>query len=138
MTFGDPGASPRGRLRHVAPTTYLPAVVHIPEVRHWFQDVLDEAVPVDAAEVATLLVTELATNAVRHADTEFTVYVALDDDLLRVEVQDRNHALPEVKAPGLEDEGGRGMFLVDRLSTRWGAEREPDIGKRVWFELAVA
>lgn len=85
---------------------------------------------------ADLLLTELATNAVVHARTPFTVELHLDVDL-RVSVADGDRVGQPVLRP-LSDEGeaGRGLPLVAALSERWGVTPAPD-GKVVWFEVPV-
>ena len=83
-----------------------------------------------------LLTTEVATNAVRHAGTEATVVVRYLGDRVRVEVGDGSPILPRVRSPRLEDTSGRGMALVDTLSSGWGVT-ETGGGKRVWFEIGA-
>jgi hypothetical protein len=56
---------------------------------------------------------------------------------LRVEVHDENATLPARRQATPMDEGGRGIALVDALSSGWGAETTSD-GKTVWFEVAAA
>lgn len=83
-----------------------------------------------------LLATETATNAVKHAGTDATVIVRYLGDRVRVEVGDGSTALPQVRTGGLEEIGGRGLSLVDALSSEWGVT--PSVGgKRVWFEISV-
>src|SRR5579862_3293966 len=90
-----------------------------------------------------LLTSELTTNVVRHAETEFTLMVGVDP-CVRVEVHDgvaATDAFREIVAdpppfsPG--SPGGRGLTLVARLSSRFGLADEPGVreGKIVWFEL---
>ena len=88
----------------------------------------------DAAE---LLVTEVVANAVRHAGGErIDLTVTVDDAAVRVEVGDEadDDPVPGL-APGVEDSGGRGLMIVEALASRWGYERRPGGGKRVWFEV---
>ncbi|WP_406203216.1 ATP-binding protein [Kitasatospora sp. NBC_01560] len=101
-------------------------------------------VPDDTTETALLLLSELVTNACRHAraphDRLIGVRVALHPgELLRVEVSDADPDFPEPRCAGPEDEGGRGLELVAALAFSWGARlRGPGrIGKTVWFELRV-
>jgi anti-sigma regulatory factor (Ser/Thr protein kinase) len=86
---------------------------------------------------ASLCVSELVTNAVLHAeigpDDELCLDVRIDDDRLRVTVVDSGHGF-EPAQPSAGDASGWGLFIVDRLSHRWGVEREPD-ATRVWFEM---
>lgn len=85
-----------------------------------------------------LLVSELATNAVRHARSPFLVYFHHQPgDVLLVGVKDVTQDPPAPQAPGEEDVSGRGLLLVDALSRRWGCDRLPD-GKLVWAELSLA
>lgn len=80
------------------------------------------------------LISELATNAVIHARTEFTVELSRDGNLLRVCVHDGSTAAPGVRHYGSDSTTGRGMRLVDSMSTCWGVERADD-GKTIWFEI---
>jgi anti-sigma regulatory factor (Ser/Thr protein kinase) len=84
-------------------------------------------------EAAQLLASELATNAVMHADTAFEVRVSDDGDTFRVEVV--NDA-PEMVAAMREPSGGggRGLHIVNALAQRWGTY-SLDGEKVVWFEL---
>ena len=88
------------------------------------------------ADTATLLSSELVTNAVRHAGTRLEVVVQqLPSGGIRLAVSDAAPGdWPRVNMPGAEDEGGRGMWLVDKLSSSWGTTTGRR-GKSVWFEL---
>jgi anti-sigma regulatory factor (Ser/Thr protein kinase) len=87
-------------------------------------------------DTAVLLVSELVTNAVRHA--RHTHAIALDleigDTWLRIEVQDADPCWPHQRTPGRFDESGFGLVLVDSLAANWGV-RETATGKAVWAEL---
>ncbi|MGW2817299.1 SpoIIE family protein phosphatase [Streptomyces sp. NPDC001415] len=80
-----------------------------------------------------LLVSEVVTNAVRYAERPVTLRL-LRTDVLRCEVGDDSPQLPRQRRARETDEGGRGLFLVNRLARRWGATRLSG-GKVVWFEL---
>ncbi|WP_406136853.1 ATP-binding protein [Streptomyces sp. NBC_01089] len=87
-------------------------------------------------DVATLLVSELVTNSMRHASGPIGVRVArLDQATLRVEVSDPLPDPPRERTAGPDDEGGRGLQLVACSAQRWGTARGRS-GKTVWFELA--
>src|SRR4051794_7926760 len=90
-------------------------------------------------DVALLLTSELVSNAVRHAASRLGLDVCAEPeiDLVRIEVRDADERLPVVRAPEPDADGGRGMFLVEALARRWGAEPERG-GKVVWFELGAA
>ena len=83
-----------------------------------------------------LLATETATNAVRHAGTDATVIVRYLGDRVRVEVGDGSAELPRLRKPEPNAPGGRGLPLVEALSSGWGVV-ETVGGKRVWFEVAA-
>jgi anti-sigma regulatory factor (Ser/Thr protein kinase) len=89
----------------------------------------------DSTEVAALLTTELVTNAIVHARTDFALRVATDQGRLRVEVSDSSHDPPRLIPIGETEEHGRGLHLVDALSASWGVDWTAG-GKVVWFELA--
>ncbi|GGU36961.1 SpoIIE family protein phosphatase [Streptomyces lavendofoliae] len=87
----------------------------------------------DLADSVELLVSEVVTNAVRYAERPVTLRL-LRTDVLRCEVGDDSPQLPRQRRARDTDEGGRGLFLVNRLARRWGATRL-STGKVVWFEL---
>ncbi|MER5737327.1 ATP-binding protein [Streptomyces sp. NPDC002262] len=96
--------------------------------------------PEDAAERAEVVVSELATNAIRHArmragSIRVTVTRA-GDDRVQVAVTDLDPRPLVRRQAGPYDEGGRGLDLVAGLSARWGCDYRR-WGKRVWAELAV-
>ncbi|WP_406729695.1 ATP-binding protein [Streptomyces sp. GD-15H] len=90
-------------------------------------------------DLAALLVSELVTNALRHATGPIGVCLSRPsgpDGVLRVEVSDPLPDLPHERVARPEDEGGRGLQLVACTARRWGT-RPGDAGKTVWFELTV-
>ncbi|MFF4604827.1 SpoIIE family protein phosphatase [Streptomyces sp. NPDC001339] len=89
-----------------------------------------------AVETAQLLVSEVVTNAVRHAHTEHVVLRLVRTDALLCEVWDDDHALPQLLNAGAEDEAGRGLRVVSRLAREWGTSRT-SAGKAVWFEQSL-
>ncbi|MFE9258882.1 SpoIIE family protein phosphatase [Streptomyces sp. NPDC006879] len=82
-----------------------------------------------------LLVSEVVTNAVRYAERPVTLRL-LRTDVLRCEVGDDSPQLPRQRRARDTDEGGRGLFLVNRMARRWGGTRLSS-GKVVWFELGL-
>jgi PAS domain S-box-containing protein len=70
------------------------------------------------------------------ATKEFRLRLRHGADALWVEVFDSDLRLPRIRSAGETDEGGRGLYLVDQLATRWGARPTSD-GKAVWFELPL-
>jgi PAS domain S-box-containing protein len=107
--------------------------------RRFISDVLAGwAIPDDAASVARLLASELVTNAVLHTAGEVEMRVRRDGSLVRVSVCDVSGERPVVlSSPDLDSTSGRGLLLVDELSSRWGVE-DSGGGKVVWFELELS
>lgn len=89
---------------------------------------------------ALLMLSELVTNAIRHARASpaepIDVHIALAPDRIRVEVRDGGEGF-DVAAPPLSGSGGGlGLVIVDRAASRWGASN--DVPHCVWFELDCA
>ncbi len=87
-------------------------------------------------ETAVLLVSELVTNAVRHARGSDTITLELQaaGTRLRIEVQDADPRWPQPRTPAGFDGSGFGLMLVDALAGKWGV-RETVTGKAVWAEV---
>jgi anti-sigma regulatory factor (Ser/Thr protein kinase) len=107
------------------------------EARHALAEVA-EHVTARRLEDARLLVSELVTNAIRHAglgeSDHITLIVEVDDDLLRIEVCDPGPGFELAEpTPDPARPSGWGLYLVRELSDRWGVERNGET--RVWFEL---
>ena len=88
------------------------------------------------AEPASLLTSELVTNAIRHAHSGPSVTAAIADGYLEVGVTDgKPNAIPRVFSPDDPTaDGKRGMAIVDALAADWGTNVLPK-GKQVWFRL---
>jgi anti-sigma regulatory factor (Ser/Thr protein kinase) len=100
-------------------------------LRNWFAGKLSD----DELYTATLLASELVTNAVRHGRGKITLRALLDDARLLVDVTDEGSvAEPVPRRRGMEDPsgGGRGLMIVAAESSRWGIEKGT---AHVWFEL---
>jgi anti-sigma regulatory factor (Ser/Thr protein kinase) len=85
-------------------------------------------------DTVALLTSELVTNAFLHGSGEIGVTVSCEGPKVRVEVTDRSDRVPRPQQLDAEAATGRGMLLVDALSTAWGSTPDGS-GKVVWFEV---
>ncbi|QWZ08746.1 ATP-binding protein [Nocardioides panacis] len=83
----------------------------------------------------TLVVSELATNAMVHAQTPFTVCLQAFERTLLLEVEDGCRTVPVLVAARGLDTNGRGLSIVSLLSRDWGVNARSDGGKSVWAEF---
>jgi anti-sigma regulatory factor (Ser/Thr protein kinase) len=98
-----------------------------------------DGMPSDVVETVALLVSELATNSVRHAAAGFTLAIVRTADRIRVAVTDAGPGRPEKRSPDPVEPSGRGLMIVEALSDDWGTAPAPGgAGKTVWFEIATA
>lgn len=104
----------------------------VPAARRFARDVLRDQ-SIDLVDAAELMVSELATNCVQHARTDFEITIRTRDQV-RVEVRDANHGRPEVQSPPPLAPSGRGLRIVQEISDAWGIIPSPS-GKTVWFVL---
>ena len=108
----------------------------VPAARRFVRDGLILLGASGACDDAEALVSELATNAVLHARTTYTITISRNDRTLRVQVHDASPAVPRQRSYGRVATTGRGLRLLSSIASAWGVDRETD-GKTVWFELPV-
>jgi anti-sigma regulatory factor (Ser/Thr protein kinase) len=108
----------------------------VPRARSWIREVLGCDHPV--LDDVMLLVSEVTTNAVLHSESGaeglVTLVAAVRCDVVHIDVIDAGSASAPRISGDLTGESGRGLFLVDQLSDRWGVY-EDSAGRAVWFEL---
>jgi anti-sigma regulatory factor (Ser/Thr protein kinase) len=85
-----------------------------------------------------IIVGELSVNAISHGRSTFTVEIVADDGLIRVGVHDDNPQLPTRALALPETTNGRGLNIVESLSSSWGVQTFSGDGKMVWAELNAA
>lgn len=107
------------------------------EARRFIGRALQPLTTPEHREIGILLASELVTNALLYAEGRIRVGVATDDERVRITVRDRSTSPARPKQVGVEATSGRGLSLVERLSSAWGVESVPDDGKEVWFELPL-
>ncbi len=93
--------------------------------------------PSELRETVELMVSELATNCIRHVNASFEVSVEHTGDSFHVEVRDEGGGRPAMRSPSPEDVSGRGLRIVDLLAARWGVRYDANAGKTVWFTLTA-
>ena len=105
------------------------------EARNVVRDAVTEWNMDSCLDDALLVVSELVTNAASHGHGEISLHLHASNDLLRIEVQDeRVDAIPESRSPQDNEPGGRGLFLVEALSTDWGWDVSQKT-KMIWAEI---
>jgi anti-sigma regulatory factor (Ser/Thr protein kinase) len=88
-------------------------------------------------EPVMLVANELVANAIVHARSAPVLSLTEADGDLLLRVSDESRTLPVVQAPSTDDDGGRGLILVEALADRWGIDAE-GAGKSVWVTFAGA
>lgn len=106
------------------------------KARHYVLGVLKDWKLTDCNDDAALVVSELTTNAVRHAGSPFTVQVTRRGSRLRISVSDKSSRVPVSREMGPGSLSGRGLVLVREVSVDWGYSLTPT-GKDVWSELLI-
>jgi anti-sigma regulatory factor (Ser/Thr protein kinase) len=86
-------------------------------------------------DTAVLLVSELVTNAIRHARGPCALVVSFAEDSVELSVEDGDPRLPVARGATGYEEDGRGLLLLDALAESWGARPLPAGGKAIWFVL---
>jgi anti-sigma regulatory factor (Ser/Thr protein kinase) len=117
-------------------TLTLPALTEsVPAARRFVREALTTDLDASGAcDDIVAMVSELATNAVIHARTPYTIVVSRDGDTVRVGVHDHSAATPRRRAYGLDATTGRGLRLIATMSSDWGIVAQSG-GKVVWFEV---
>jgi sigma-B regulation protein RsbU (phosphoserine phosphatase) len=98
-----------------------------------------EHLGLDCLPNVQLMVSELATNAVLHAKSQFDVTLErVSHSVVRVEVRDFGSGTPRLVPSSTEAEDGRGLRIVDLLSQTWGVENRPaGRGNSTWFTVSI-
>ena len=116
---------------------FEPVPVNVRAAREFVAGALEDEGYRGDTDTVLLLVSELVTNAVRHAATPFEILVDVQHEGVRVEVidDDAEHP-PEVQHPRPEETNGRGLLIVDELAAGWGSEPLDERSKSVWFTFS--
>jgi len=136
---GMPAGDHVGAMEHRATFELAPEAAS--RARAVVNDELGRAVPPRILEDATLLVSELVSNAVRHAPRggipEVELLLKIDARRVRVAVSDPGAGfVADPRLPTASESSGWGLYLVDRIADRWGVITKDR--NEVWFEIDVA
>jgi serine/threonine-protein kinase RsbW len=118
---------------------YDPTIETPARARHELERWLPRSLAESARGALRLLVSELVTNSVRHvvgSTAPVELVVRIGGGAIRVEVRDGGAGFEPGRPEPRGAQGGFGLFLVERMASRWGVERRE--GTLVWFELDLA
>lgn len=118
-------------------TQWPPDARHVRDARRFVTDRLVADELDDLVDVVTIIVSELVTNAVRHAGSPFRITVERQDGGLLLEVHDESSSPARIPDPTFLADGGRGLALVGSLSETWGVTAHPGGGKSVWARVRL-
>lgn len=110
----------------------------VARARSFIEDVLGGSEEHPAVDVASLLVSELVTNAVLHASSAVELTVRRQQGRVRVEVADASPKAAQRRTYKEEATTGRGLEMVELLAEQWGVDTSAGGGKAVWFEVSAA
>lgn len=117
---------------------FLPDPASSRDARQVVARVLERVGLDDLVTSVSLVVSELATNAVLHARTAFSVRLRISRDVARIEVEDAAGGRPIMRHFSTQATSGRGLRLVDGLSRAWGVTTgKGGKGKVVWAEIVA-
>jgi anti-sigma regulatory factor (Ser/Thr protein kinase) len=131
-------------MRYDVVSTYDCATTQVSRARAWVQGELEVRLPAqtraDIVDDATLIVSELLTNAIRAGCRVVTVGLALEPGCLRLGVTDDAPGVPVLREKHTSDLTGRGLPIVAALASDWGVigtGSAPERYKEVWATLAI-
>jgi YesN/AraC family two-component response regulator len=123
-------------VQRVLDATYAATPDSARQARSDLRAALGAEVGDNTLNVVELLTTELVINSIEHAGTKATVTAEVHRRKVRVAVSDDGPGVPKPRAPSTANESGRGLLIVDSLAQAWGVDQS-EVGKTVWFEVAV-
>lgn len=106
----------------------------VPAARRFATGLLADASS-ETLEAVELMVSELATNCIRHTDSGFDLTIIRGGGDIRIEATDHAGGTPTMRSPKPTDPSGRGLKIIDMLSAVWGVDPAEQAGKTVWFTV---
>ncbi len=113
-----------------------PALASVRRARQFASEKVTEWELPELLDDAILVVSELTANAITHANSHCRLRLSVTRTALRIEVIDTGQGTPEPQLPSTTAEHGRGLHLVDALTSAWGMEILDSDEKLVWAEFA--
>jgi anti-sigma regulatory factor (Ser/Thr protein kinase) len=111
-------------------------VLSVAAARRFATEVLAD-LPRELLQAVELMVSELATNSIRHANSSFRVQIERRPAVVRVEVSDSaGDVMPRLRSPSPDQPTGRGLRIVSLFSHSWGITQSAGSDKSVWFTVA--
>jgi anti-sigma regulatory factor (Ser/Thr protein kinase) len=89
----------------------------------------------ETLDAIELMVSELATNCIQHANSDFEIAIEISQPEIRIEARDTGEGRPAPRSPTPSEPTGRGLRIVEAMSDDWGVVRSSS-GKTVWFTIA--
>ena len=114
--------------------TFPPEPESVPAARRFATSALRGVSP-DTLEAVELMVSELATNCIRHTDSGFELTITRSEGDIRIEATDGAGGRPRMRSPKPTEPSGRGLKIIDMLSAEWGVDQRAAAGKTVWFRV---
>ena len=118
----------------MATRTFPPNPTALKAVRRFVLAELSD-VDVDVVEPIILMVSELASNSIRHARSEFTVTIERAVNHVRATISDTGSGSPAIQPLSTTALSGRGLRIVNDSSDNWGIHRDHEFRNVVWFEI---
>ena len=106
--------------------------------RHLVEESLEDDTFEGCRDDVVLAVSELVTNALVHGHGDVHLHLSATEAVVRVEVTDRSSRRPRVVDASPDATGGRGLHIVEVVSSRWGIDDNGEGGKTVWCEIATS
>ena len=127
-----------GERTHLAVRDLPQDLRSVREARRFLRETLGTWELVELEDASQIVVSELVTNAITHADSACQLRLSRSGSTVRVEVVDGGAGTPDPKPPTASGEHGRGMHIVAALAVAWGTEQLEEGGKVVWAELPLS
>jgi anti-sigma regulatory factor (Ser/Thr protein kinase) len=121
----------------IARRRFEPTEESVGEGRRFVGETISD-LPAELQDAVSLMVSELATNALVHASSGFDISVDRSEAAVVISITDRGAGTPAVQSPASSEPHGRGLRIVEALADSWGiTPSSPKAGKTVWFQMSL-